>query len=119
MLTGIGGGMLRDVLVREIPVVLRADFYALAALAGASVVVVGKLLHVSPVVAAIVGGVLEGRGLDETATEQAHHAVPAPCGTSSAFISLRVPMRCRFDLGVGSEGAVQSARAEVARGPKE
>lgn len=28
MLTGIGGGMLRDVLVREIPVVLRADLYA-------------------------------------------------------------------------------------------
>jgi uncharacterized membrane protein YeiH len=40
MLTGIGGGMLRDVLVREIPVVLRADFYAVAALAGAAVVVV-------------------------------------------------------------------------------
>jgi uncharacterized membrane protein YeiH len=56
MLTGIGGGMLRDVLVREIPVVLRADFYALAALAGASVVVVGKLLHVSPLASAIVGG---------------------------------------------------------------
>ena len=35
MLTGIGGGMLRDVLVREIPTVLRKDLYALAALAGA------------------------------------------------------------------------------------
>lgn len=57
MLTGVGGGMLRDVLVREIPVVLRADFYALAALAGASVVVIGKLAHVSPLASAIVGGV--------------------------------------------------------------
>src|SRR5690348_15552597 len=28
MLTGIGGGMVRDVLVAEIPVVLRADLYA-------------------------------------------------------------------------------------------
>ena len=37
MLTAIGGGMMRDVLVKEIPVVLRADFYAVAALAGAAV----------------------------------------------------------------------------------
>jgi uncharacterized membrane protein YeiH len=41
MLTGIGGGMMRDLLVREILVVLRADLYAAAALAGASLVVVG------------------------------------------------------------------------------
>jgi uncharacterized membrane protein YeiH len=34
MLTGIGGGVVRDLLVSEIPVVLRADLYALAALAG-------------------------------------------------------------------------------------
>src|ERR1700681_1877914 len=33
MLTGIGGGMLRDVLVNETPTVLRADLYAVAALA--------------------------------------------------------------------------------------
>lgn len=43
MLTGIGGGMLRDLLVNEIPVVLRADLYAVAALAGAVVVVAGHL----------------------------------------------------------------------------
>lgn len=58
MLTGIGGGMLRDVLVREIPVVLRADLYALAALAGAIVVVGGHVLHVSPIITAVVGGAL-------------------------------------------------------------
>lgn len=58
MLTGIGGGMLRDVLVREIPVVLRADLYALAALAGAAVVVIGHLLHASPVSSAVIGGAL-------------------------------------------------------------
>ena len=44
MLTGIGGGMARDILVREIPTVLRAELYAVAALAGASVVVIGQLL---------------------------------------------------------------------------
>jgi uncharacterized membrane protein YeiH len=43
-LTGIGGGMARDILVREIPTVLRADLYAVAALAGAAVVVSGTLL---------------------------------------------------------------------------
>jgi uncharacterized membrane protein YeiH len=58
MLTGIGGGMLRDVLVREIPTVLRKDLYALAALAGASAVVAGPLLRLPPVVAAMSGAAL-------------------------------------------------------------
>jgi uncharacterized membrane protein YeiH len=40
MLSGIGGGILRDVLVAEIPTVLRSDLYAVAALAGAVVVVI-------------------------------------------------------------------------------
>src|SRR5437899_2567191 len=34
MLTGIGGGIARDILVAEIPTVLRAQLYAVAALAG-------------------------------------------------------------------------------------
>jgi uncharacterized membrane protein YeiH len=58
MLTGVGGGMLRDVLVAQIPVVLRADLYALASLAGATVVVVGHVLHVSPIATTVVGGAL-------------------------------------------------------------
>ncbi|MGN2252594.1 trimeric intracellular cation channel family protein [Frateuria sp. GZRe12] len=56
MLTGIGGGMLRDVLVSGIPTVLRTDLYALAALAGAGVVVGGYLLQVAPTAAAVGGG---------------------------------------------------------------
>jgi uncharacterized membrane protein YeiH len=58
MLTGIGGGMLRDVLVNEIPQVLKSDLYAVAALAAASTVVVGHQLGVSYGIAASVGGVL-------------------------------------------------------------
>ena len=58
MLTGIGGGMLRDVLVAEIPNVLRADLYAVAALAGAVVVVIGHQLNISPTVAAVLGAVI-------------------------------------------------------------
>ena len=56
MLTGIGGGMLRDVLVTEVPVVLRADLYALAALAGAGVVVVAHVVHLPPMPAMVAGG---------------------------------------------------------------
>ena len=58
MLTGIGGGVLRDLLVNEIPVVLRADLYALAALAGAVVVVAGHLAHWPPTATTITGAVL-------------------------------------------------------------
>jgi uncharacterized membrane protein YeiH len=58
MLTGIGGGVLRDLLVNEIPVVLRADLYALAALAGASVVVGGHLAHWPPTATTIAGALL-------------------------------------------------------------
>lgn len=58
MVTGIGGGMLRDVLSMEIPAVLRSDFYALAALAAAVVVVAGHELGLDPIGPAIVGGLL-------------------------------------------------------------
>lgn len=58
MLTGIGGGMLRDVLLAQVPTVLRSDLYAVAALAGASVVVIGHVLHFPPTAMAIAGAVL-------------------------------------------------------------
>ena len=58
MLTGIGGGMVRDVLLAEIPIVLRADLYAVAALAGAAVVVAGSLLSLPSTAATIAGAAL-------------------------------------------------------------
>ncbi|TWI05390.1 trimeric intracellular cation channel family protein [Aerolutibacter ruishenii] len=58
MMTGIGGGIVRDVLVREIPAVLRSEFYAIAALAGAACVVAGGLLRVPVLASAVVGGVV-------------------------------------------------------------
>ena len=53
MVTGIGGGMVRDVLLAEIPTVLRTELYAVAALAAATVVVIGHTLKlpVAPVTA--------------------------------------------------------------------
>jgi uncharacterized membrane protein YeiH len=41
-ITGVGGGALRDVLLREVPVVLRTGLYAIPALIGASIVVVAS-----------------------------------------------------------------------------
>ncbi|MDA0181897.1 trimeric intracellular cation channel family protein [Solirubrobacter phytolaccae] len=41
-ITGIGGGMLRDVLLREIPTVLRQELYAIPAAVGAAVAVLGR-----------------------------------------------------------------------------
>lgn len=58
VLTGIGGGMARDLLVGEIPLVLRRDVYALAAVAGAVVAAIGHglglpLQLVAPAAAAV------------------------------------------------------------------
>jgi len=58
LLTGIGGGIVRDLLVNEIPVVLRADLYAVAALIGAVIVVAGHILQWPPVPTAVAGAVL-------------------------------------------------------------
>jgi uncharacterized membrane protein YeiH len=41
-ITGVGGGVLRDILLREIPVVLRTGLYAIPALMGATVVVLAS-----------------------------------------------------------------------------
>lgn len=58
MLTGIGGGMVRDVLVTEIPAVLRTELYAIAALIGAAVIVIGRMLNVPSGAADGIGAIL-------------------------------------------------------------
>jgi uncharacterized membrane protein YeiH len=58
MVTGIGGGMVRDLFVAEVPTVLHADLYAVAALAGATIVVGGSLLQLPSAPLAIVGAAL-------------------------------------------------------------
>jgi uncharacterized membrane protein YeiH len=42
-ITGIGGGMLRDLLLRQVPTVLREGLYAIPALLGATVLVVAQV----------------------------------------------------------------------------
>ncbi|WP_433268095.1 trimeric intracellular cation channel family protein [Actinosynnema sp. CS-041913] len=58
MTTGIGGGALRDVLLREIPLVLRREIYAVAALGGAMIVALGNWLKLPAGPVAILGSVL-------------------------------------------------------------
>ncbi|HEX7000350.1 MAG TPA: trimeric intracellular cation channel family protein [Trueperaceae bacterium] len=55
MVTGIGGGIVRDVLVNETPAVLRSELYAIAALAGGLVVVAGDYLGWSWLVTFVIG----------------------------------------------------------------
>jgi len=58
MLTGIGGGMARDIMLTEIPTVLRAELYAVAALAAAVVVVVGESVNLPSTVTTLAGIVI-------------------------------------------------------------
>jgi uncharacterized membrane protein YeiH len=55
MLTGIGGGMLRDLLAGRVPAVLRGELYATPALAGAAIAVLLDRLDQPYAVSALVG----------------------------------------------------------------
>ncbi|MEI5673885.1 MULTISPECIES: trimeric intracellular cation channel family protein [Nocardioides] len=55
MVTGIGGGMLRDLLAGRVPVVFRGELYAIPALAGAMVAVLGTRAELPEVLVTIAG----------------------------------------------------------------
>lgn len=55
VLSGVGGGIVRDVLVMQVPGVLQRELYAVAALLGALIVVLGDALGMPPAPAAVVG----------------------------------------------------------------
>lgn len=56
MVTGIGGGMVRDLLTGRVPVVFRGELYATPALAGALIAVVAARQELPVVVSALLGG---------------------------------------------------------------
>jgi uncharacterized membrane protein YeiH len=58
MITGTGGGIARDLLVARTPVVLRSELYAVAALLGAGVVVIGSGLGGPRAPVAVAGALL-------------------------------------------------------------
>jgi uncharacterized membrane protein YeiH len=57
-ITGIGGGMLRDVLLREVPTVLRHELYAIPALAGAGVVAIAHVAGSTSALFTLLGALL-------------------------------------------------------------
>jgi uncharacterized membrane protein YeiH len=57
-ITGVGGGTVRDVLLDQVPAVLRVEVYAAAALAGAAVVVLGDRAGIRRGQAMILGAVV-------------------------------------------------------------
>jgi uncharacterized membrane protein YeiH len=54
--TGVGGGTIRDVLLAQVPRVLRVEVYATAALFGAAVMVLGIWLKRNRAAMAVIGG---------------------------------------------------------------
>jgi uncharacterized membrane protein YeiH len=58
ILSGVGGGIARDLLVAQVPSVLRHELYAVAALVGALVVVVGHAFALPPAPLAVAGAAL-------------------------------------------------------------
>lgn len=55
MVTGIGGGMVRDLLAGRVPIVFRGELYAIPALAGAAVAVLGTGWDLPRVGVSVVG----------------------------------------------------------------
>lgn len=58
IITAVGGGTIRDVLIRQIPSILHADLYAIPALLGAGITVVVAELGLHPYPWAIIGASL-------------------------------------------------------------
>lgn len=55
-ITGVGGGVLRDIVLARVPLVLHAELYASSAFVGAATLIVGRRLGLSPVAAALSAG---------------------------------------------------------------
>jgi uncharacterized membrane protein YeiH len=54
ILTGVGGGVLRDVLAAEVPMILRTEIYAVASMLGAIIIIIASQIGYSGVLVEIV-----------------------------------------------------------------
>ncbi len=104
-ITGIGGGMLRDLLVREIPTVLRGGLYAIPALTGAGIVVIayhtGDHTILFPIIAAAVCFVLRIAGL--------RYGLGLPSAAAVAMPDVSHLRRRRSDLASHLAGEEEAA----------
>lgn len=57
MLTGVGGGVLRDVLGAEVPLIFRSEIYAVASMLGGIIIVVASQLQLSGIPAETIAAV--------------------------------------------------------------
>lgn len=57
VLTGVGGGVLRDVLAAEVPLILRSEIYAVASMLGAIVIIIAGQIGFSGVPVEIVAAI--------------------------------------------------------------
>ncbi|MGF1875375.1 TRIC cation channel family protein [Photobacterium frigidiphilum] len=55
VITGCGGGVIRDVLAREIPMVLRTEVYATACILGGMIHTIGLSVDIDPTIATLAG----------------------------------------------------------------
>jgi uncharacterized membrane protein YeiH len=57
MLSGVGGGVLRDVLAAEVPLIFRSEIYAVASMLGSTIIVVANQLQLSGILTETVAAV--------------------------------------------------------------
>jgi len=57
MLTGVGGGVLRDILGAEVPLIFRSEVYAVASMLGAIIIIVATQTGLSGIPAEIIAAV--------------------------------------------------------------
>ena len=123
MITGIGGGLLRDLLTGEIPLVLRREIYAVAALIGAVVVAVGDRLDAARPAPAR----RRGHGIVIRCRDAAAGAPPSPATLPAGRAAAAVRRAGKDDLAClaavsvvawsGRLRAAPPARGSVASGP--
>lgn len=57
-ITGVGGGTVRDIFLAQVPAVLRVDIYAVAALVGSAIMVIGIRRGISRTLMMVLGAVI-------------------------------------------------------------
>lgn len=56
IITGAGGGIMRDILINEVPLIFRKEIYATACLAGSAVFAILDLINIPIWISALIGG---------------------------------------------------------------